>query len=283
MADTEDARSAQRSGSRIRRLSQPQGARARRRGGRAQRRPLPRHHHEHHDVRARDACRSRSSARSTPRRRRSAASGVRADVVVEGARTSSASITTRACRSRPRAATSRPAATTSGSGIDRAEDQRRGLRLRGAHDCARKRLKNAQPEFKDETQVTITANPGIQYKTVIDVMDALRTDGDGGALPRRPLRSGCDERRHAAADRTAAGRSAAARRAGAAEAGQRRPLQGGAPQGDPRNAREPEIDFLNITAMLDLMTIILVFLLKSLCASSASIPQSKDLDLARRA
>jgi biopolymer transport protein ExbD len=46
-----------------------------------------------------------------------------------------------------------------------------------------------------------------------------------------------------------------------------------------KNAREPEIDFLNITAMLDLMTIILVFLLKSLSASSASIPQSKDLAL----
>ena len=46
-----------------------------------------------------------------------------------------------------------------------------------------------------------------------------------------------------------------------------------------KNAREPEIDFLNITAMLDLMTIILVFLLKSLSASSASIPQSKDLTL----
>jgi biopolymer transport protein ExbD len=45
------------------------------------------------------------------------------------------------------------------------------------------------------------------------------------------------------------------------------------------NAREPEVDFLNITAMLDLMTIILVFLLKSMSASSASIPQSKDLTL----
>jgi biopolymer transport protein ExbD len=46
-----------------------------------------------------------------------------------------------------------------------------------------------------------------------------------------------------------------------------------------KNAREPEIDFLNITAMLDLMTIILVFLLKGLSSSSASIPQSKDLAL----
>lgn len=46
-----------------------------------------------------------------------------------------------------------------------------------------------------------------------------------------------------------------------------------------RRAREPEIDFLNITAMLDLMTIILVFMLKSMASSSASIPQSKDLTL----
>jgi biopolymer transport protein ExbD len=46
-----------------------------------------------------------------------------------------------------------------------------------------------------------------------------------------------------------------------------------------RNAREPEIDFLNITAMLDLMTIILVFVLKSLASSTAAIPQSDDLTL----
>lgn len=46
-----------------------------------------------------------------------------------------------------------------------------------------------------------------------------------------------------------------------------------------KNAKEPEIEFLNITAMLDLMTIILVFLLKSLASSSGSIPQSDDLTL----
>lgn len=46
-----------------------------------------------------------------------------------------------------------------------------------------------------------------------------------------------------------------------------------------RNAKEPEIDFLNITAMLDLMTIILVFVLKSLATSSAAIPQSDDMRL----
>ncbi len=46
-----------------------------------------------------------------------------------------------------------------------------------------------------------------------------------------------------------------------------------------KNAVEPEIDFLNITAMLDMMTIILVFLLKSMAASSASIPQGDDLKM----
>lgn len=48
--------------------------------------------------------------------------------------------------------------------------------------CA-KRLKNANTAFKDETQVTITANPGIEYKTVIDVMDALRADGEEELFP----------------------------------------------------------------------------------------------------
>ncbi len=42
---------------------------------------------------------------------------------------------------------------------------------------------------------------------------------------------------------------------------------------------EHEAQFLNITAMLDMMTIILVFLLKSMSASSASLPQSADLTM----
>src|ERR1700691_5961294 len=46
-----------------------------------------------------------------------------------------------------------------------------------------------------------------------------------------------------------------------------------------KNRVEPEITFLNITAMMDMMTIILVFLLKSLSTSTASIPQSQDLQL----
>jgi biopolymer transport protein ExbD len=46
-----------------------------------------------------------------------------------------------------------------------------------------------------------------------------------------------------------------------------------------RKHKDAEIDFLNITAMLDMMTIILVFLLKSMSQSSASLPQSGDLTI----
>jgi biopolymer transport protein ExbD len=46
-----------------------------------------------------------------------------------------------------------------------------------------------------------------------------------------------------------------------------------------KNERAPEVNFLNITAMLDMMTIILVFLLKGMASSSAAIPQSRDMTL----
>lgn len=54
--------------------------------------------------------------------------------------------------------------------------------LTGVTECAKK-LKRARPEFGDETQVTITANPGTPYGTVIDVMDALRHAGDDELFP----------------------------------------------------------------------------------------------------
>ena len=46
-----------------------------------------------------------------------------------------------------------------------------------------------------------------------------------------------------------------------------------------KNAKDPDIDFLNITAMLDMMTIILVFLLKNAASSNAAPPQGEDLKL----
>jgi biopolymer transport protein ExbD len=46
-----------------------------------------------------------------------------------------------------------------------------------------------------------------------------------------------------------------------------------------RNASAPGVDFLNVTAMLDLMTILLVFLLKSMTASAAALPPHPELSL----
>lgn len=48
-----------------------------------------------------------------------------------------------------------------------------------------------------------------------------------------------------------------------------------------KHKHEVEVNYLNITAMLDMMTIILVFLLKSLATSAGNIPQSDDLRLPR--
>jgi biopolymer transport protein ExbD len=53
--------------------------------------------------------------------------------------------------------------------------------LDGLTACA-ERLKGASPDFKDETQAYITANPGTDYQTIIDVMDALRATPQGDVL-----------------------------------------------------------------------------------------------------
>jgi biopolymer transport protein TolR len=51
----------------------------------------------------------------------------------------------------------------------------------GLTTCAA-RLKGASPDFADETQATITANPGTEFQTVIAVMDSLRSTPSGDAL-----------------------------------------------------------------------------------------------------
>jgi biopolymer transport protein ExbD len=47
--------------------------------------------------------------------------------------------------------------------------------------CAAK-LKGAAPDFKDETSVTISANPPIPYQVVIATMDAVRNDEKGDQM-----------------------------------------------------------------------------------------------------
>jgi len=57
----------------------------------------------------------------------------------------------------------------------------------GKHDlealtaCAA-HLKSLSPEFADETQVYIAANPATDYQTIIDVIDALRATPQGDVL-----------------------------------------------------------------------------------------------------
>jgi biopolymer transport protein ExbD len=56
----------------------------------------------------------------------------------------------------------------------------------GAYDlaslatCARRVKNEGGP---DETQVTVTASPNVPYEVVIEVMDALRADGEGALFP----------------------------------------------------------------------------------------------------
>lgn len=44
------------------------------------------------------------------------------------------------------------------------------------------RLKNASPDFQDENQFYIVANPGTDYQTVIEVIDAMRRTPQGDPL-----------------------------------------------------------------------------------------------------
>jgi biopolymer transport protein ExbD len=48
--------------------------------------------------------------------------------------------------------------------------------------CARE-LKKQNDRFAEETQVTITANPDVEYQIIINAMDALRNDKDGVLFP----------------------------------------------------------------------------------------------------
>ena len=58
----------------------------------------------------------------------------------------------------------------------------------GVHDypeltrCARE-LKLQNERFANETQVTITANPDVEYQVIIDAIDAFRVDARGPLFP----------------------------------------------------------------------------------------------------
>ncbi len=107
-------------------------------------------------------------------------SRVRADVSSK-ALNLSAWITTQGVSLKTSGGNIAPGCNEAGSGIT-IPNQGENVDLRSLTACAKK-LKNANPAFKEETQVTITANPGIEYKTLIDVMDALRSDAEEELFP----------------------------------------------------------------------------------------------------
>jgi len=48
--------------------------------------------------------------------------------------------------------------------------------------CARN-LKALSPDYEEESQVTIAANPGVEFKHIMDATDALRNDDAGELFP----------------------------------------------------------------------------------------------------
>jgi biopolymer transport protein ExbD len=48
--------------------------------------------------------------------------------------------------------------------------------------CARN-LKSLSPDYEDEEAVTIAANPGVEFRDIMDAIDALRNDDKGNLFP----------------------------------------------------------------------------------------------------
>ncbi len=74
-----------------------------------------------------------------------------------------------------------PGCDTTGSGVALPKLGSGEYDYAGLTKCAEK-LKGASPDFKDEAQVTVSANPQIPYQTVIGALDALRKNNAGEEL-----------------------------------------------------------------------------------------------------
>lgn len=72
-----------------------------------------------------------------------------------------------------------PGITVPAQGRD--EDGQPRIDAASITSCAKK-LKDQSPDFKEETQIRITASNNIAYKTVVDCIDAVRRAPDGADL-----------------------------------------------------------------------------------------------------
>ena len=73
-----------------------------------------------------------------------------------------------------------PGCTGAGPGIA-IPKQGQDYDFAGLQQCVAK-LKQAAPEFEEETQAFLSANPGTDYQTVVSAIDAIRKDDQGEAL-----------------------------------------------------------------------------------------------------
>ncbi len=70
-----------------------------------------------------------------------------------------------------------PGCEAGGSGYTVAADSSGVIPWDDVKACAAK-LKNASPDYKEENNITIIAEPGTPYSTIIKAMDAVRYNGD---------------------------------------------------------------------------------------------------------
>jgi biopolymer transport protein ExbD len=54
---------------------------------------------------------------------------------------------------------------------------------RGALSACARNLKSLSPDYEEESEVTIAANPGVEFRDIMDVIDGLRGDAKGELFP----------------------------------------------------------------------------------------------------
>ena len=268
----EERSSARRSGARSGDSRAPKELAAGRGGGRAQHRPVPRHHHERADVRARDRLRHVHGDDSTPSRRtwrrRPAGDPQRLAQPVGPRSRATASL-------KASGGSVAPGCQGAGSGIT--VPSASGDYDYAASTRARPLKKRPRGEGRDAASRSARTRTSRTRSSSARSTRCEPTDAGAGAVPRRSTSESRGKARWPKKQKPEGQPARSIRRRADAEAGVHGDLQAHAPQGDRSARTRAETNFLNITAMMDMMTIILVFLLKSMSASTASVPQSDDL------
>ena len=142
------------------------------------------------------------------------------------------------------------------------------------------KLVELKDEYTTERRVIFMRNPDIEYEALVDAMDATRDDGDEGRSAQTPVRRSGDEPRQRL-DREAVIMSDAHGTNGPAGPVGELPRSGALEQ-QPRHKKHknratgPKAD-ITINSLLDVFSVLLVFLMKSYSTSTVTIKPSTDL------